>query len=101
MVYVKKMNYSNASRVIAVFTFLFCMGLLSSIVLLQVVLWHKLSSKLLPYGFMSSGLSKLWLMGHICSLSQPFAACDWSQDLLLSFFRYLQFFHKKLFLSSL
>ena len=48
MVYVTQIKYNNASRVVVVFTFLLYLCLLSSIFLLEVVLWHKLSSKILP-----------------------------------------------------
>ena len=70
MVYVKQTKYDNASRVVVIFTFLLWMCLLSLIFLLQLVLWLKLSSKILPtlHEFMLSttvqlrtGLPKMWI----------------------------------------
>ena len=78
MVYVKQIKYNNASRVIVVFSFLLYMCLLSSIFLLEVVLWHKLSSKILPRlnEFMLSstvllrtGLPKMWLTAVYVALN--------------------------------
>ena len=48
-----------------------------------------------------TGLPKTLLTGHICDPEQPFAAGNWSQDLLLKFFDVCNFLPKKLFLPNL
>ena len=37
----------------------------------------------------------MWLTCRICGPEQPFAAGNWSQNLLLKFFQRLQFFYQK------
>ena len=94
MVYVKQIKYDDASRVVFNFTLLLCMCLLRSIFLLYVVLWYKLFSKILPrvHVLLRTEVPKMWFTRRVCGSEQPFAAGNWSLDLLFKFFRCLQFF---------
>ena len=76
-----------------------------------MILWHKLSSKILPslHEFMLSTtvllravLPKMWLTGSICRPAKPFATENWSRNLRLKFFLMIVIaLIKKLFLSNL
>ena len=51
---------------------------------------------LLTTVLLGTGLPNIWLTGHICSPARPFAAENWSQDLLLKFLSMLAiFFYQK------